>query len=58
MAFYYLSHPPFIGLKYAVPSDGSYLVDQYSDVATPPITAGEPVGFVAERAAGIPEIKK
>ena len=26
MTFYYLSHPPFIGLKYAVPSDGSYLV--------------------------------
>jgi thiosulfate dehydrogenase [quinone] large subunit len=25
MAFYYLSHPAFIGLKYAVPSDGSYL---------------------------------
>ncbi len=26
MAFYYLSHPPFIGLKYAVPSDGSYMI--------------------------------
>jgi thiosulfate dehydrogenase [quinone] large subunit len=26
MAFYYLSHPPFTGMKYAVPSDGSYLV--------------------------------
>jgi predicted deacylase len=26
-------------------------------VATPPITKGEPVGFVAERATGIPEIK-
>jgi thiosulfate dehydrogenase (quinone) large subunit len=26
MAFYYLSHPPFPGLRYAVPSDGSYLV--------------------------------
>jgi thiosulfate dehydrogenase [quinone] large subunit len=26
LAFYYLSHPPFIGLKYAVPSEGSYLV--------------------------------
>ena len=26
MAFYYLSHPPFVGLKYAVPGDGSYLV--------------------------------
>jgi thiosulfate dehydrogenase [quinone] large subunit len=26
MTFYYLSHPPFVGLKYAVPSDGSYLV--------------------------------
>ena len=27
-------------------------------VATPPVTRGEPVGFVAERATGIPEIKK
>jgi hypothetical protein len=27
-------------------------------VATPPITKGEPVGFVAERAAAIPEIKR
>jgi hypothetical protein len=27
-------------------------------VATPPVTQGEPVGFVAERATGIPEIKK
>lgn len=26
MIFYFLSHPPFVGLKYAVPSDGSYLV--------------------------------
>jgi thiosulfate dehydrogenase [quinone] large subunit len=26
LCMYYLSHPPFIGLKYAVPSDGSYLV--------------------------------
>jgi thiosulfate dehydrogenase (quinone) large subunit len=26
MIFYYLSHPPFVGLKYAVPGDGSYLV--------------------------------
>jgi thiosulfate dehydrogenase (quinone) large subunit len=26
MVFYYLSHPPFVGLKYALPSDGSYLV--------------------------------
>ncbi len=26
LAFYYLSHPPCIGLKYAVPSEGSYLV--------------------------------
>jgi thiosulfate dehydrogenase [quinone] large subunit len=26
LVFYYLSHPPFVGLKYAVPSDGSYLV--------------------------------
>jgi len=26
MVFYYLSHPPFVGLKFAVPSDGSYLV--------------------------------
>jgi thiosulfate dehydrogenase (quinone) large subunit len=25
LAFYYLSHPPFIGLKYAVPMEGSYL---------------------------------
>ena len=27
-------------------------------VATPPITKGEPVGFVAERAAAVPDIKK
>lgn len=26
MTFYYLSHPPFVGLKYSVPSDGSYLI--------------------------------
>ena len=26
MVFYYFSHPPFVGLKYAVPGDGSYLV--------------------------------
>lgn len=26
LIFYYLSHPPFVGLKYALPSDGSYLV--------------------------------
>jgi len=26
MVFYYLSHPHFIGIKYALPSDGSYLV--------------------------------
>ena len=26
LAFYYLSHPPFIGLKYILPMEGSYLV--------------------------------
>ena len=26
LATYYLSHPPFYGLKYAVPSEGSYLI--------------------------------
>jgi len=26
LVFYYLSHPHFVGLKYALPSDGSYLV--------------------------------
>lgn len=26
LVFYYLSHPPFIGLKFSVPSEGSYLV--------------------------------
>jgi thiosulfate dehydrogenase [quinone] large subunit len=26
LALYYLSHPPFIGLKYGLPSEGSYLV--------------------------------
>lgn len=25
LAFYYLSHPPLIGVKYALPSEGSYL---------------------------------
>jgi len=25
LAFYYLSHPPFIGLEYIIPSEGSYL---------------------------------
>jgi thiosulfate dehydrogenase [quinone] large subunit len=26
LAFYYLSHPPFIGLEYLIPSEGNYLV--------------------------------
>jgi len=26
LAFYYLSHPPFIGLNYAIPSEGNYLI--------------------------------
>lgn len=26
LATYYLSHPPFTGLKYAVPNEGSYLI--------------------------------
>ena len=26
LATYYLSHPPFIGLRYSVPSEGSYLL--------------------------------
>lgn len=26
LAFYYLSHPPFVGLKYAMPMEGNYLV--------------------------------
>lgn len=26
LALYYLSHPPFTGIKYAVPSEGSYLI--------------------------------
>ncbi len=26
LAMYYLSHPPFVGIRYAVPSEGSYLV--------------------------------
>lgn len=25
LGFYFLSHPPFIGVRYAVPSEGSYL---------------------------------
>jgi len=25
LAFYYLSHPPFIGANYAIPSEGNYL---------------------------------
>jgi thiosulfate dehydrogenase [quinone] large subunit len=25
LAFYYLSHPPFVGLKYELPMEGSYL---------------------------------
>ena len=25
-AMYYLSHPPFVGLKYSMPSEGSYLI--------------------------------
>ena len=25
LAFYYLSHPPFVGLKYVLPMEGSYL---------------------------------
>jgi thiosulfate dehydrogenase (quinone) large subunit len=25
LAFYYLSHPPLIGVEYAIPSEGSYL---------------------------------
>ena len=24
--FYYLSHPPFVGLKYGLPMEGSYLI--------------------------------
>jgi len=26
LSMYYLSHPPFVGLKYALPSEGSYLI--------------------------------
>ncbi|MDT8392803.1 MAG: DoxX family membrane protein [Bacteroidales bacterium] len=26
LALYYLSHPPFVGIRYAVPTEGSYLV--------------------------------
>jgi thiosulfate dehydrogenase (quinone) large subunit len=26
LAFYYVSHPPLIGTKYAIPSEGSYLL--------------------------------
>lgn len=26
LAFYYLSHPPFVGLQYAMPMEGNYLV--------------------------------
>jgi len=26
LSMYYLSHPPFAGLRYAVPSEGSYLI--------------------------------
>ena len=26
LSFYYLSHPPFIGVEYVIPSEGSYLV--------------------------------
>jgi thiosulfate dehydrogenase [quinone] large subunit len=26
LSMYYLSHPPFTGLRYAVPSEGSYLI--------------------------------
>ena len=26
LAGYFLSHPPFVGLRYAVPSEGSYLI--------------------------------
>lgn len=26
LAFYYLSHPPFIGYSYALPSEGSYFI--------------------------------
>lgn len=26
LSFYYLSHPPFVGLNYALPSEGSYFI--------------------------------
>jgi thiosulfate dehydrogenase [quinone] large subunit len=26
LTFYYLSHPPFAGLRYAIPSEGNYLI--------------------------------
>ena len=26
LSFYYLSHPPFVGLNYALPTEGSYLL--------------------------------
>lgn len=26
LAMYYLSHPPFVGIRYAVPNEGSYLI--------------------------------
>ena len=26
LAMYYLSHPPFVGLSYAMPTEGSYLI--------------------------------
>ena len=26
MSLYYLSHPPFIGIKYAMPTEGSYMI--------------------------------
>lgn len=26
LCFYYLSHPPFVGLNYALPSEGSYFI--------------------------------
>ena len=26
LGFYYLSHPPFVGLKYSMPMEGSYLI--------------------------------
>lgn len=26
LTFYYLSHPPFVGLRYSMPTEGSYLI--------------------------------